>query len=144
VTAETIHGEVVPLVVLVGHGLDWAIEAQNVLNAQSAAEWSGSPPIDVAALWGARWERGSNATRVVVVSTQQGACAFFSARLAFRNVGRGEILPLPPFVARGSRGRLIRGVVFDESEPTTFVLNPDAFMDNPKHALSDSLQGTIG
>ena len=144
-TAKPLRSGDVALVVLAGHGVDWAIEADSVLNAQSAAEWTGAPPIDVAALWGARREarpdRESNAARVVVVSTKRGACAFSSARLMFRNVERSKILTLPPIVARGSGGRLIRGVVFSESEPATLVLNPDAFIE-PKHVLSDSLQGT--
>jgi hypothetical protein len=134
----------VPLVVLVGQGVDWAIEAESVLNAQFAAEWKGAPPIDVAALWGARWEGGSNAARVVVVSTKGGARAFSSVRLTFRSVDRSKILSLPRIVGHGSRGRLIRGVVFSEREPATLILDPDAFVDEPHRTLSDSLQGMGG
>jgi hypothetical protein len=133
--AEPVQGADVPLVLFVGQGVDWAIEAGSVLYAQLAAEWKGSPPIDIAALWGARWEGGSgeggsNAARIVVVSTQSGTCAFSSGRLTFRSVDRSKILPLPHIVARGLAGRFIRGVVFSESEVATLVLNPDAFVDN--------------
>jgi hypothetical protein len=138
--AEPFQGGDVPLVVLVGQGVDWAIEAGSVRSAQFAAEWKGSPPIDIAALWGARWEGGSNAARIVVVSTQSGTCAFSSGRLTFRSVDRSRILPLPHIVARGLGGRFIRGVVFSASEAATLVLNPDAFVDKPKH----SLEGTRG
>jgi hypothetical protein len=143
-TAEPLRSGDLPLVVLAGQGVDWAIEADRVLNAQFAAEWKGAPPIDVAALWGARWEAETNAARIVVVSTKSGACAFSSVRLTFRTVERSKILPLPHVVARGLGGRLIRGVVFNESGPATLVLNPDAFVDKPKHVLSDSLLGMGG
>lgn len=141
---ESSHRRDVPLVVLVGRGMDWAIEAESVVNALFAGEWNGAPPIDVAALWGGRWEAGSHEARIVVVSTRHGTCAFSSGRLAFRSVDRSSILPLPHIVARGLGGRFIRGVVFSDSESATLVLNPDAFVDKPKLVLSDSLEGTGG
>jgi hypothetical protein len=143
-TAEFLRGVDVPLVVLLGQGVDWAIEAESVLNAQFAIDWKGEPPIDVAALWGGRWEGELNEARILVVSTHGGTSVFSSGRLAFRSVDRRKILPIPHIVARGLGGRFIRGVVFSESDPAMLVLNPDAFVDKPKHSLSDSSEGTRG
>jgi hypothetical protein len=141
-TAEPLRGGDVPLVVLVGQGVDWAIEAQRVLSAQFAAEWTGTPPIDMGAFWGAGSETPSDPARIVVVATQDGPRAFSSIRLSFRSVDRDKILPLPHVVARGPVGRLIRGVVFSDSEPAMLVLDPDAFVNEPKPTPSDSLPGT--
>jgi hypothetical protein len=137
---DSTRGEVVPLVVLAGRGLDWAIEARSVLNAHLAAEWKGPPPVDIAALWGVRWaEEDSNAARVVVVVTRSGVRAFSSVRLSFRSVDRNNIFPLPHVLARGWGGKVIRGVVFSEQGPALLVLDPDAFVDEPNPVLSDSL-----
>jgi hypothetical protein len=115
------------LVVLAGEGVKWAIDARNVLRAHLALEWKGAPPIDVAALWGVAWQGESSPSHIVLVSTRRGPRAFSSVRLAFRSVDQSKILPLPNIVAREWGGRLVRGIVFSESEPATLVLDPEAF-----------------
>lgn len=137
-TAELSSGDEVALVVLASQGVTWALEARTVLYAQLASEWTGAPPIDVAALWGGRWTVSTDSARVVVVATKRGARAFSSVRLSFRSVEREKIVPLPLIVARGRGGRFLRGVVFSESGPATLVLDPDAFVDEPRLASNPS------
>lgn len=136
--AEFSSGDEVPLVVLASQGVTWALEARMVLHARLASEWTGAPPIDVGALWGGLRNVSADSARVVVVATKSGARAFSSVHLSFRSVEREKIVPLPLIVARGRGGRFFRGVVFSESGPATLVLEPDAFVDEPRLASNPS------
>lgn len=126
---EPRRGAEVPLVVLVGQTVEFAIEARRVINVHLAAEWKGPPPVDLAEVWGVPWEGGAAPARIIVAATRHGPCAFSSVRLSFRSVDDGEILPLPAIVARGWGGRLVRGVILADPQRATMVLDPDAFAD---------------
>jgi hypothetical protein len=117
--------DVVALVILSAAELDWGIESGEVEEITDAARWTGEPPIDLAAIWGASWLRRSNSDRVIVVSTARGRRAFVSPRLSFREVGREAIRPLPAIMTRTGATGMIKGVVFDDAHPPLVVISPE-------------------
>jgi hypothetical protein len=114
----------VPYVVLSGRGLEWAVPAERVTEVVREADWTGSAPVDVAALWGED-EQSDVPMRVLVIKTALGPFGLRAARITYRSVARSEVCPLPALMARTPAAAFVVGLVFEEPHPALVVLDPE-------------------
>jgi hypothetical protein len=113
------------LIVASGEHYDWAVAIEPVRDILLETDWRGSPPIDIAALWGSALDQRETKGRLIVVETRVGVCALRAPRLVYQTVPRSSILPLPPLLRGRWARRGIAGIVFQASVRPTFVLDPD-------------------
>lgn len=99
-------------VVIRGDNIAWAIDAHAVREIQSTLVHEATHAIDVGKLWGAPLGTPS---RVIVIDD---ALALAAPSLAYRQVERSRVLPLPREWEHAHARRYVAGIIFeDEGQP---------------------------
>ena len=116
------------LVVVSGGALEWGVPAAVVRVIANEPEWTGSPPLDLAAALGLGSPKGGEQyRRILVLGAHQGEVAISAAgKISLREVDADAIAPLPPLAMGGRHAKVFAGVILGEGQGPLFILNVSA------------------